>query len=128
MIRFQPSANHTATQTSKTVNRAQSIEFLGREAPAARILRRPAFATVVDLRDLYLLSIFQGPPLAARDYLFAIAFVVAPFGGGNTLAVVCCPPSLVCEYSFLVLFLVLKARLDPMGQIGSGFLVLSILI
>lgn len=68
------------------------------------------------------------PCLATSQYFFKLTFVVAAFGSVYALLVVRCPELLVLGDLFLVLFLVLPARLDPMRQIRSGFLVLGVLL
>ena len=85
-------------------------------------------SAIVGLGPLNFVRIILRPLSAARDYLFAIPFVVVVLRGSDTLPVILSPPFLVFGYAFPVSLLVLLSRLDPMRQVVPRPLVLGILL
>jgi hypothetical protein len=64
----------------------------------------------------------------AKNYFFALALVVSKLRSSYLLLVVSRPTLFVLRYLFFMLFLVFSTRLDPMGLVCPGFLILSVLL
>jgi hypothetical protein len=90
--------------------------------------RRPPLAKIIGLGLPDFLGVTLGPLLTASDYFITVEFVVLAFRSAYATFVLCCPSLLVLGYLFLVFFVVLSARLDPMGQVRPGFLISGVLL
>jgi hypothetical protein len=92
------------------------------------VLRGSSLTAVVGLGLPDFLGVVLTPLLAAGDYFVSVKLVVLTLGSAYALFVLRCPSLLVLGYLFFVFFLVLSACLDPMGQVCSGFVILSVLL
>jgi hypothetical protein len=128
VISLQHGFGVTASQTPVAVTLAESPDLLDGKTARTGMYRGSSLAAVVGLGLLDLLGVVLSPLLAAGDYFFAVTLVVSLIVSYYDLLIVRCPLLLVFGYLFLVLFLVLSARLDSMGQVRPGFLVLGVLL
>ena len=76
--------------------------------------RGPSLTAIVGLGLLDFLGVILTPLLAASDNFITVELVMLTFGSVYAFFVLCRPSSLVLGDLFLVFFLVLPARLDPM--------------
>ena len=90
--------------------------------------RSPPFAKIVGLGLPDFLGVILCPLLTASDYFITVDLVVLAFRSAYAFFVLCCLSLLVLGYLLLVYYLILSARLDPMGQICPGFLILGVLL
>jgi hypothetical protein len=128
MVSLQCGIGIATSQTFVAVILAKRLELLGGKTARSSVLRSPPHATIVGFSLFDFSRVFLGPPLAASYYFFTLAFVVSKFVSSYALLVVRRPLLFVLGYLILVFFLVLSARLGPMRQIRSGFLILSVLL
>ena len=128
MVSLQYGFGIAASQTLVAITLTKFSELLGGKASTTGVPRSPPFAKIVGLGLPYFFGVILGPLLATSYYFFTLAFVVAAFGSVYALLVVRCPDLLVLGDLFLVFFLILPTRLDPMGQICSGLLILGVLL
>jgi hypothetical protein len=90
--------------------------------------RSPPLAKFVGLGLPDFLAVILCPLLTASDYFITVELVVLAFRSAYAFFVLCCPSLLVLGYLFLVYYLILSARLDPMGQVRPGVLKLGVLL
>jgi hypothetical protein len=128
MVGLQYGFRVTATQTFITVPLAKLFELTGGEVSTTSVLCGSPLTAIVGLGYLNFFRIVLSPLLGASDYYSTIALVVVTLRSGDTLTVLLRPPFLVFGYSFLVIFLVFPACLNPMRQIIPRPIVLSILL
>jgi hypothetical protein len=117
--------------TSKTpvaIAFAERFELLGGKDARAGMPRCSPLATIVGLGLPDFLGVTLSPLLAAGYYFFALALVVSKLRSSYLLLVVSRPTLFVLRYLFFTFFLVFSTRLDPMGQVCPGFLILSVLL
>ena len=128
MVSLQCDFGIAASQTFVAITLTKLSELLGGKASTTGVPRSSPFAKIVGLGLPDFLGIILCPLLATSYDVFTLAFVVAAFGSVYALLVVRCPDLLVMGDLFLVFFLVFSTRLDPMGQVCPGFLILSVLL
>src|SRR5215216_3657876 len=98
MVSLQCGIGIATSQTFVAVILAKRLELLGGKTARSSVLRSPPHATIVGF------SLFDFSRVVRRPLLFVLGYLI------------------------LVFFLVLSARLGPMRQIRSGFLILSVLL
>jgi hypothetical protein len=118
----------TASQTFVAVSIAQCFELLGSKTARTGVPRSPPLAKIVGLGLPDFLAVILCPLLTASDYFITVELVVLAFRSAYAFFVLCCPSLLVLGYLFLVYYLILSARLDPMGQVRPGVLKLGVLL
>jgi hypothetical protein len=128
VISLQHGFGVTASQTPVAVFLTERPELLGGKTARTGVLRSPPLATIVGFGLPDRLGVFLAPLLAAGDYFISVQLVVLVFGSAYASFVLCLPLLFVLGYLFLVLFLILSARLNPVGQVCPGFVILSVLL
>jgi hypothetical protein len=117
-----------ASQTSVAVTLAEFLELLDGKVPTTGVPSSPPLAKIFGLGLPDFFGIILCPLLAASDYFITVELVVLALRSAYAFFVLCCPTFLVLEYLFLVFYLILSARLDPMGQVRPCFLKLGVLL
>ena len=118
-----PQARHLLPYLSQSALNSSAVKLPELACLAALLLRR-----LLALADLTFVGITLGPLLAASYVLLRARARSKRASKQLPILVFSCPLLLVLGYLFFVFFLVFSARLDPMGQVGPGFLVLSVLL